>query len=525
MEASDYDQLKTSGLPDDISEHAALGLLAGFVDDAGDKQDEQALKKAVEELNYFLGKNISDGAKAHAYYFLGNAWAHLKEFAVRADNNSLSWEDEPLGQEILSLRRAIAVGPTPSLPIPTCQILTNLGNALSHIGRPAEAIEYYNKALENDPTFAMATGSKGHALSFYADALYDRDQASLIHKLAYPLLNEAARTDVHETAKTGFSKLAARIEGTLGRDFLERAENLDSFPLGSTEKEKNYRSWCLKERLFLNPLNDATDCSIAAHDPLTCPSIITALDEGPYYHAFYNQIKQEFVSARYLFYRGMTADTAHFSDRGVLLYNTLDYPAYGVGVEQMRLAFRAAYSLVDKIAYFLNAYLTLGVPGTAVTFKSIWYEPGRSTLRSEIKARPNWPLRGLFWLSKDLVEPKKKENDREKKKAEWQDAVDPDAQKLNSIRNHLEHKYLKLHQDMWAGAEETESWCVDTLAHSLSLEDFTKKTVRILKMVRAALIYLALALHIEERRKTDERDPAEKHGYMPLDVWDDDWKT
>jgi len=213
MEDSDYDQLKTSGLPDDVSEHAALVLLRGFVDDAGDKQDEQALNNAIVELNSFLGKSISDGAKANAYYFLGNAWSHLKEFGIRADNNSLSWEDKLLGQEILSLRRAIAVGPTLSLPIPTCQILTNLGNALSHIGRPAEAIEYYNRALENDPTFAMATGNKGFALFYYARALYDRPQARLILKLAYPLLNEAACMNVHETAKTGFSELSTKIEG------------------------------------------------------------------------------------------------------------------------------------------------------------------------------------------------------------------------------------------------------------------------------------------------------------------------
>lgn len=524
MEESDYDQLKTSGFPDDVSEHAALELLAGFVNEAGDRQDEQALRKAVEELNSFLGKSISDCAKAHAYFFLGNAWSHLKGFGIRADYNSLSWEDEPLGQEILSLRRAIAVGPTPLAKIPIREILTNLGNALSHIGRPAEAIEYYNRALENDPTFAMAAGNKGFALFHYAATLYDRPQARLILKLAHPLLNEAARTDVHETAKTGFSELAAKIEGILGSDFLERTEDLDCSSLGSTPKEKLYRRWCLKERLFLNPLNDATDCSIAAHDPLTCPSITTEIDKGPYYHAFYNQIKQEFVAARYLFYKGMIADTSHFSDRDVLLYNTLDYPAYGLGVEQMKLAFRSAYSVVDKIAYFLKDYLDICLEEWEVSFRGLWYENPRkrNALRPQFARHPNWFLRGLFWVSKDLVEPNK---NKEEEKKQWQDALDPDAQKLSSIRNHLEHKYLKLHLDKWDGSTETNSGCADKLAHSLYLDDFAKRTVRMLKMVRAALIYLALALHSEERRRAAGRDPTEKIAPMPLDVWDDDWKT
>jgi len=44
----------------------------------------------------------------------------------------------------------------------------------------------------------------------------------------------------------------------------------------------------------------------------------------------YNQLKQEFVSARYLYYEGITSEAVHFSDKKVYLYDTLDAPVYSL---------------------------------------------------------------------------------------------------------------------------------------------------------------------------------------------------
>src|SRR5207245_1998729 len=90
---------------------------------------------------------------------------------------------------------------------------------------------------------------------------------------------------------------------------------------------------------------------------------------------FFNQIKQEFVSARYLYYEGLRSKGPHFSDRDVLLYNTLDYPVYSLATEKLRAAFRLAYSLFDKISFFLNHYLQLGHNPNKVSFRGVWCEP------------------------------------------------------------------------------------------------------------------------------------------------------
>ena len=199
-------------------------------------------------------------------------------------------------------------------------------------------------------------------------------------------------------------------------------------------------------------------------------------------------MKQEFVSARFIYYEGVHASGVHFSDRRVQLYDTLDYPAYSLGAEKMRMAFRISYSLLDKISFFLNDYFCLGHEARRVSFRSVWYETkGRAgSLVQRLTSSQNWPLRGLFWLSKDLFEP------------EFQSVTEPDAAALNDVRNHLEHRYLQLHgEDLQAITDAPQ------LAYSLTTRDFEERTLRLLKLVRAALIYLSLAVHCEERRRQE----------------------
>ena len=119
------------------------------------------------------------------------------------------------------------------------------------------------------------------------------------------------------------------------------------------------------------------------------------------------QIKQEFVSARFLLWEDLTASRSHFSDRDVSLADTLDYPAYGPAVEQTRCAFRMAYAVLDKCAFVLNKYLSLGLPDNGVSLNRVWLKNGdrNAGMNPAVVDLDNWSLRGLYWLARDLYEP------------------------------------------------------------------------------------------------------------------------
>jgi LA2681-like HEPN len=130
------------------------------------------------------------------------------------------------------------------------------------------------------------------------------------------------------------------------------------------------------------------------------------LGEGEYYQGFFNELKQEFVSARYLLFEGLAAKAPHFSDRDVTIADTLDQPVYSLASQKLRLAFRSASSLFDKAAVFLNYYLALEIPERQVTFRTIWYTKQDRThgIRSEFRDRENAWIRALFALSLDTFD-------------------------------------------------------------------------------------------------------------------------
>ena len=501
-----------------LSSENALSHIGHLTDLSFDLGKTEGLLHSIKLTDELQKRELNDEQLALSHYFLANAYADIRRLSKAGTEKSWEWQQEEIEKEIFHLRTALRIGSRRDAIM--CPILTNLGNLMNEIGRSVEAIEYWDRALSITPSFGMARGNRGYGLSYYAGSLYDTGHYAVFLKHAHANLEEALLSpDFHEDARQGFTRVRDWIESVISPEQVDI--DMETFSLGDSNDEINYRKWCLKNRLFLNPLNDLGPYPIAATDVLGLPSIVVDIGEGPYYPGYFNQMKQEFVSARYIYYEGVHSGIPHFSDREVLLFNTLDYPSYSLAVEKMKASFRMAYSLFDKIAFFLNHYLRLSIPERNVSLRTIWYKSQnrKGGLRDEFTQRQNWPLRGLFWLSKDLYEDK----------PGFKESIEPDAQELNEIRNHLEHKYLKLHDDMWMGPSERDHEMfralADTLAHSMYRRDFQEKALRLIKMVRAALVYLSLAINWEEQRRKKERGPEAIVPGMPLGIWEDEWKV
>ncbi len=520
-----YNQLISVENYSDLSIDQAIQHLGDLIDCSSDLQKLEGLEKAIELANEIQDKKLSSENLIYVHYFTANAWDSIRQIkAPRKSEQGRKWEQIELEKGIFHLRSAINEKSFEDIDtLLMCNILTNYANCLDTIGRFIEAIEYWDRTLDINPDFGMALGNKAGGLEIYAMRVYDPGHQGILLKQAYINLNKTltplAVPYLYPDAKLAFEREKQRFEESYKPEFLNHECGLSDFPLGETPEEQLYRNWCLQNRLFLNPLNDLGPHSIAAQDIISTPNMVTDLNTGPRYQGFFNQMKQEFVSARYLYYEGIIAQDAHFSDKDVLLYNTLDYPVYCLAIEKVKLSFRAAYSLFDKIAYFLNEYLELGVAPYNVSFRKIWYSKVKSkTLRPEFDMKRNLPLRGLFWLSKDFFEDK----------PGFKDLVEPDAQNINEIRNHLEHKYLKLHE-FWSPPKPDEDPIFesmrDDLAYSVERRDFEAKTMRLIKLARSALIYLSLTIHSDEIERSKGRNPNDIIAPMVQDTWEDDWKV
>ena len=342
-----YAQFMASAGVQGLMDDAALETIGELIDLSDILREEEGVRRALNWGDALQERGVSDDVLVLLDYFRANAWAVIAQIRNRDETLAWAWEQPEVAHQILSLRKALSSPAFDGLPsIRRCQILTNLGNLLNSIGRFVEALEYWSRALSICSDFWMAQGNRGYALIHYAKALYDHGHSAALLLSSYNDLTAALSASVKHkelgyiAAAEAFGKHKAHVEAGINVVEAMNSIQLDGFTLGATKDEERYRRWCLSERLFLNPLNDLGPHSIAARDIMTLPDYVTSLREPPSLIGFFNQLKQEFVSARWLYYDGLHSERTHFSDRDVLLFNTLDYPSYGLGTEKIKIAMR-----------------------------------------------------------------------------------------------------------------------------------------------------------------------------------------
>jgi hypothetical protein len=111
---------------------------------------------------------------------------------------------------------------------------------------------------------------------------------------------------------------------------------------------------------------------------------------------------------------------------------------------------------------------TWATPPLNVSFRRIWRAKPRAAVRDIFAKSENWPWRGPFWLSKDTFE-----ND-------MRDSTEPDGRRVADLRNHLEHKYVKVVE--WSLQGLAPGPFHDTLAHTITRDELERRTLRLMQL-------------------------------------------
>lgn len=502
-----------------MSDTKALAHISKLIDDAFDSSFERGAKRALSLLDELSKRELIDTDGALVEYFRANAWAALSHIAnVR---RSWSWEAPERQAELLALSRASNHAGFASLDkVRQCQILTNHANLLNTVGRTIDAIAMWDAALKIIPSFALAWGNRGCGLGDYARMVFDDYERATLALHAFNSLRSSMEEDAFfdsgdpRGAITYFSCQAKKISDAVNIDAVREMQNLDQGNAGRSKTERAYRRWCLEHRLFLCPLNDLGPHLAAATDDLMLPPLIEGFNDRSDGHlpppivGFFSQMKQEYASARFMLFEGISSTQVHFSDRGVALTDTLDYPLYSLASERVRTAFRIAYSLLDKVAFLVFRYWNLDKKHPdRVSFKNVWMVEGKACLLPQFEKHDNLPLRGLFWLSKELFDDQLKQT------------TAADARELHAIRNALEHTYLRVSEG-WAKPFMTNGTSNGGFGIAIGSDELEAKAIRVMQMARSALFYVSSAIGVEERKK-QLANPGQFIGSMPLYGLDD----
>ncbi len=486
-----------------------LERLAKTIDNALDNNKECILNKFVNE---YLVK-IENLKKAYGFYLIANAYDGIRKIKHKKNINQIwSLEQEEVFKEIYFFRKAIQQEDFNNVGLELkLGIYVNLGNSFSHYGRTINAIKYYDKALAlkflhknvvNHENYFKALISKAKTLEDYSDLDYDDGHKSYFIKFAYKLYKEALtlfekNKNIYYIDLSIVNEILKRVHLYNKFENIEDIEYLKSYEIKFSKNENEYRKWCLSNKLFLNSMNDLGNYDISTYDPLNLPNLITKIDEGfPKTITNFNQIKQEFITFRHLLFEGLHEKTPKYYDKKTLITDDYDYNLYDINIEKIKIAFRGFYSIFDKIAYFLNEYFNIEIQENQIDFRKIWFNKERK-INNKFNELNNLALRGLYLISKDLFF---NNNDEHSKK--FIEALEPEAQAINDIRNHLEHKFIsiKLFNSEFLNNKDRKR------NFSVSQDELEEKTIHLAQLVREAITYLSFAVNNEEKKKNNSDD-------------------
>lgn len=483
-------------------------------DDATLNNDIDGLKRIINEVKPIIS-NENIASQACLYYSIGTAYGNIACLES-------SLESEQIKNQLYYFRKSITLVQHEELSNPKyaphvnalkINIYTNYGNALDRCGRKLAAIEQYKKALLIRDNSGMALGNLGMAYRHYGMLVSDSVYRDYFHYFAYDLLNQAIKSNDPNTfqeAKNYFSEAISSYDSEYVKNFLEVQLKIPKYTYANQE-ELGYREWVLNNNLFLNPLNDlpVNELYFAA-DVIQLPKILAKLDDKPIFHGMFNQIKQEFVYSRYQYYcsQQQTQEVC-FADKDTYLLFVADCTQYSMQIEMLKSAFKTAYSLLDKIAFFLNFYFNLGIHEHDINFHSIWYSKikRKYQYKNTLDPKTNFALASIYWIGQDFYE-------------EFLDSPNPQAKRVRDIRNALEHKYVKVYSDLVFVTNKD----IEDSEFNISEEELTTETFNLLKLIREIIICLVLSVGIEEGERHKKLDPSDFILPMTLPIYEDEWK-
>ena len=143
------------------------------------------------------------------------------------------------------------------------------------------------------------------------------------------------------------------------------------------------------------------------------------------------------------------------------------------------MVYEGTFNILDKIAHYINEYLSLGIKHQRIHFGTIWYEEEESkkAIKQKILANRSRYLYALHDMSLDI----------------WGDG---DWSDLRRLRNDLTHQYVSLHVE--GGNFQDEP---DGAQKHLMYGQMYKKAVELLQVIRSAIIYLMAFTHYEYLEK------------------------
>lgn len=474
-----------------------------FIEEFAFECDRAIESNNIEEIDLMLAKSHkleqendnNDKAIAYILYCIANLYSEKAKISEECIGN---WRNDVFPENQINalnyLRKASIRINDYSYPYNPLEIQTNIANSLNAFCRVIEANELwtfdYNFDFLNDANF-VAPFRKSATLRWLSQFLNDPSHSDYYNYEAYNLLkmlcdnkdnilhpgirNDITNNPISLEFIKRFDEVKAQFE-----TYKELSANIKYKNI----EELNYRKWCLKNKLFLNPMNDITDELVAAQDILQFPNYIVKIGEGPFFSSAFSDIKNRFCKARYMFFTALNKKYPKWLEDDLYLTDTLDYVDFSTSTEDMKVSFRLCFSILDSLASLVNKYFE--IDSDKPFFKPSWIKNNLAYLKNPF-------IDALYWLSCDLIDNSSIKN--------WK-APNPSSSTIRILRNNFEHNWVRISDrpnSVWTGNHD--------YAQTISRETLEFQTLSMFKYTRSAILYFTFAVTINEEGKYNSDKP------------------
>lgn len=473
--------------------HANLGSL--MIDIGAFTRDKDLIMRGTYHTEYPIETKPESEISVGQYYNLANGYLALWELekTVLLDRGKISENYLKAKKYFRKSLDLTKTDPSYGYRNLQAQINTNFGNCLCSVGRRIEAFTHYENALKYNNKFGMALGNKAIELQRLAFLAHGHTHLFLLEsrRLYQEALKYTSQDDAGalQAFQSGYDAVNSFIQR-----HKEMKQEIHSNTESISEFHKFSRDFCIKHQLYLTPSTFVGKKEeVVFGDPMFISKFIEKIDEAHLVNqhiTFLNQIKQDFVLARYLLiqsqYRSGVVDSI---DKDVILFDPLEYSLHNAYIEFLKLSLKLTMDTFDKIAQFLREYCGIKNPPAKRTyFRSIWTQGKcKDTLRSEFVMRKNVFLFALFDLSMDLQD-------------------DGYYREIYECRHASTHRFLIVH-DIITPSNQSG------VTSRISREDLFEKTITAMQLLRAAIMYLILFVDSEEKKK---QQSGKRFGTLPL---------
>lgn len=250
-----------------------------------------------------------------------------------------------------------------------CRSYLSLANAYDHLGRFCEAQQCYRFAAKDKRNIEEVEFNQGYS---YANmhSFWTEEELWIVRRAQLYLNKYAQRYDALTPG------LRAMVCGWPAPDF-----EVPHADFASMENGK-YERWVNENYLRINRFCDVDPFSeLSLKDNVSLQGIQDSSEKQDLYKSSFEEVKATFLDTREMTFEALGGNIA---------------------IQRLKMCYKSFYSILDKIALFLKAYLNIPIEVYKVDFASIWYEK-KERLRSEFSShQQNLSLLALYNVKLDV---------------------------------------------------------------------------------------------------------------------------